>query len=51
MVTSAILLPAHTLCSRFVALKVTVGLTVRLKGRVAVAHAGVWSLVAVMVMV
>ena len=48
MVTSAMLLPAHTLWVRLSALKVTVGLTVRLKVISSGSQAGVWLLVAVM---
>ena len=42
-------LPAHTLCVRWVASKVTVGLTVSLRVSLLTAHCGsLWSLVAVM---
>ena len=50
MTTLVMALPAHTVCSRFVALRVTVGLTVRWKVISSGSQAGSWSLVAVMVM-
>ena len=52
MTTLVMALPAQTLWVRLVALKVTVGLTVRLKVAVTGSQVGLlWSLVAVMVMV
>ena len=48
MTTLSMAVPAHTVCSRFVALRVTVGLTVRLKVISSGSQAGVWLLVAVM---
>ena len=50
MTTLVMALPAHTLWVRLVASKVTVGLTIRLKVISSGSQAGVWSLVAVMVM-